>query len=135
MEGHDVAVRVLQVTAVHEPVVLGRSRFGTTGGQTRLDHRVDILPGVAGERNLDLRSGCRVGQLLVGEGGHELALQHHQVDVLVPHQAGGVLVGEERIDGRAECGVEGLAAIEVGGRIAHEDVRRQDGCSLGGLVR
>ena len=87
------------------------------------DHRVDILPGVAGERNLDLCSGRRVGHLLVGEGGEELALQHHEVDVLVPHQAGGVLVGEERIDGRAERGVEGLAALEVGGRVAHEDVR------------
>src|SRR6202012_2747724 len=91
----------------------------------------DLVPGVAGERNLDLCSGCRVGQLLVGKGRHELALQHHQVNVVVPHQAHRILVGEERIDGCAECGVEGLAAIEVGGRIAHEHVRRHDGCSLG----
>ena len=127
---HDVAVRVFQITAVHEAEVLGWSVLGTTGGQTRLDHCVDFLPGVAGERTLDLCGGRRVGDLLIGEGGEELALQHHEVDVLVPRQAGGVIVGEEWIDGRAERGVEGLAAIEVGRRVAHEDACRHKGAPL-----
>ena len=135
MERNDVAVRVLQVTAVHETVVLGRSRFGTTGSQTGLGHGVDLIPGVAGERDLEPVRWLPGRRRLVGEGGEELPLQHHRGDVLVPHQANGVLVGEERIDRRAECGVEGLAALEVVGRVAHEDVRRHDGCSLGGLIR
>jgi hypothetical protein len=55
-KGHDVAVRALEVADVHEPEILGRSQFRTTGGQARLGHAVDLLAGV-GEKKL---STCAV---------------------------------------------------------------------------
>ena len=64
-----------------------------------------------------------VDDLLVGEGREVLLGEHHEEDVLVPDDAGGVLVGEQRVDVGAERRVERLGALEVGRGDVHEDVR------------
>src|SRR5690606_23287719 len=66
------------------------------------------------QSDLDLAALARIGDGLVGELREEVGLEHHEVDVLVDDDAGGVLVGEERVDAPAEGFEERFAALKVG---------------------
>ena len=94
----DVAVRILHTALVHEAVILRLAVLGASRGESCLDGGVDVLTRIAGECHDHLRTLPRVDERLVGELLEVAVREHHEKRVLIPHDAGGVLIGEERVD-------------------------------------
>ena len=64
----DVSVRVFKTTAIHEALILFRIDVDlTTVRSGSVHHRIDGLPGIAGNRQHGFARVSRVGDRLLGE--------------------------------------------------------------------
>ncbi|MCY1368646.1 hypothetical protein D9M69_556420 [compost metagenome] len=118
-----MAVQVLEAVAVHEAVVLRLARRRAAGGHRLGDQLVDLGAALARQAHQHLVLLAGVGDALVREGLEVVLHQQHRVDAaFVDDHAGGVGVGELRVEGVAQRAEEGLALVEVPDGEVHEDL-------------
>src|SRR4051812_42835753 len=97
-----MAVRILEVTAVHPAVIL-RIHVRRAAGRKRLvGDVVHLLAAAEGKRVEDLGGLRRVRNLLLREALEKGLGEQHGEYVVADDQAGGVLIRELRIEAEAE---------------------------------
>ncbi|EEF93401.1 hypothetical protein CATMIT_01969, partial [Catenibacterium mitsuokai DSM 15897] len=107
-----VAVQIVVSALVHEAVVLRLVRL-RTGGDGLVGQRIDLGAAAQRQRHQGLHLALRIDQLLLGEGLEERPHQQHREQILAEQHAGGVLVGELRVEAVAERGEESDRTVEV----------------------
>ena len=97
-----VAVEVVEAPAVHEAVVLRIHGVLSAGGDGLVHHSVHLRPAAAREREERLRVLRRIAELPPRERLEERLAEQHDVGLLADDHAGGLVVGELRVEPEAE---------------------------------
>jgi hypothetical protein len=85
--------------------------------------RVDLGAALARQAQQHFGALAGVGDALAREGLEEVLDQQHREDaVLLDHHAGGIRIGELRVEGVAQRGEERLGLLEVLDGEVHEDL-------------
>ena len=108
-----VAVEVVEAPPVHEAVVLRVHGVLPTSGDGFLHHLVHFGPAIAREREEPLRVLGRVAELLLGERPEEGFAEEHDEGLLADDHAGGLVVGELRVELEAELREEVHRLLQI----------------------
>ena len=116
-------IEILEALVIHEPVILGRMRRASAGGNGPGNQAVHFLAALAAQANDDLIRLPRLGERLVDERFEKrLGHQHDMNTVFHDIHESRAVVAVLRIETKAECGKEGFGFVQVPDRKIKNDL-------------